>query len=191
MEIKEFIKIYDNVMSLEPIANFVKFCNTINFKEQSVLTGGKDFDKLNKKIRSANGYDLRNDRESLTEAHWCNIFLFILKKALEKYDSELPCKTGIKRIYEVNVLKYNEGDFYVAHTDSHFSVPRALSVIMFLNDDYEGGEVIFHCPKSMNPMITVKPKAGKLIIFPSNFLYPHSVTKVTKGVRYSIVSWMI
>ncbi len=32
-------------------------------------------------------------------------------------------------------------------------------------------------------------KAGEIMIFPSNFLYPHRVDLVTKGTRYSYVSW--
>ena len=32
-------------------------------------------------------------------------------------------------------------------------------------------------------------EAGDVIIFPSNFMYPHRVEPVTKGARYSYVSW--
>jgi predicted 2-oxoglutarate/Fe(II)-dependent dioxygenase YbiX len=33
-------------------------------------------------------------------------------------------------------------------------------------------------------------KTGDLIIFPSIFLYPHKVLPVTKGTRYSYISWV-
>ena len=59
-----------------------------------------------------------------------------------------------------------------------------LSVIGILNDDYEGGELIMFEDKKINT------KKGDLLIFPSNFLYPHEITPVTKGVRYSYVSWV-
>ena len=59
-----------------------------------------------------------------------------------------------------------------------------LSIIGILNDDYEGGELIMFEDKKINT------KKGDLIIFPSNFLYPHEITPVTKGVRYSYVSWV-
>jgi predicted 2-oxoglutarate/Fe(II)-dependent dioxygenase YbiX len=36
----------------------------------------------------------------------------------------------------------------------------------------------------------IELKAGSIMIFPSNFLYPHKVVEVTKGVRYSYVSWV-
>jgi len=31
---------------------------------------------------------------------------------------------------------------------------------------------------------------GRVIMFPSNFMYPHTVNNVEKGCRYSIVSWI-
>ena len=35
-----------------------------------------------------------------------------------------------------------------------------------------------------------KLKAGEVIIFPSNFLYPHKVNPVSKGTRYTFISWV-
>ena len=59
-----------------------------------------------------------------------------------------------------------------------------LSVVGVLNDDYEGGKLIMFEDKKIDT------KKGDLLIFPSNFLYPHEITPVTKGVRYSYISWM-
>lgn len=59
-----------------------------------------------------------------------------------------------------------------------------LSLLIVLNDDYKGGEFI------MFKNIEYKFKAGDLLIFPSNFLYPHRVNPVKKGTRYSVVSWV-
>ena len=33
-------------------------------------------------------------------------------------------------------------------------------------------------------------KQGSVLIFPSNFMYPHEVESITKGSRYSFVSWV-
>ena len=43
----------------------------------------------------------------------------------------------------------------------------------------------------MNATSTVEKKANRMIIWPSNFLYPHSVKPVTEGIRYSVVSWAL
>ena len=58
------------------------------------------------------------------------------------------------------------------------------SVLLFLNDDYEGGEIIV----AEN---TYKPAKGSALIFPSNFMFPHEVKSVTKGERWSVVSWLM
>ena len=59
-----------------------------------------------------------------------------------------------------------------------------LSIIGVLNDNYEGGELIMLEDKKIDT------KQGDLLIFPSNFLYPHEITPVTKGIRYSYISWV-
>jgi len=38
--------------------------------------------------------------------------------------------------------------------------------------------------------ITFKPKANQMIVFPSNFMYKHSVSPVIEGERYAVVSWL-
>jgi predicted 2-oxoglutarate/Fe(II)-dependent dioxygenase YbiX len=52
-----------------------------------------------------------------------------------------------------------------------------------LNEDYEGGEFLF----SSKHEITFK--AGDMLVFPSNFMYPHEVKEIRKGERYSFVAW--
>jgi predicted 2-oxoglutarate/Fe(II)-dependent dioxygenase YbiX len=59
-----------------------------------------------------------------------------------------------------------------------------LSVLCVLNDNYLGGKF------TMFGNEEIKFKQGDLIIFPSNFLYPHKVGTVTKGTRYSFISWV-
>jgi len=59
-----------------------------------------------------------------------------------------------------------------------------LSILGALNDNYEGGEFI------MFDDYKIELKQGELLIFPSNFLYPHRVEPVTSGVRYTYVSWV-
>ena len=58
-----------------------------------------------------------------------------------------------------------------------------LSFILNLNDDYEGADLYFW------EDTIVKLGKGDIIMFPSNFLYPHGVTEATKGKRYSAVTW--
>jgi hypothetical protein len=58
-----------------------------------------------------------------------------------------------------------------------------MSLVGLLNDNYEGGEFVMW-------QDTVIPlKQGDIMIFPSNFLYPHRVDPVTRGTRNSFVAW--
>lgn len=57
------------------------------------------------------------------------------------------------------------------------------SVIGFLNDDYDGGDLIFWDDT------VIEKKIGSIVVFPSNFLYPHRVTEVTNGTRYTFSSY--
>ena len=66
---------------------------------------------------------------------------------------------------------------------------RKISVSAILNDDYEGGELLFSTiEKDSTVKITnIKARKGDLVIFPS--FIEHKVAPVTKGTRYSIVAW--
>jgi predicted 2-oxoglutarate/Fe(II)-dependent dioxygenase YbiX len=57
-----------------------------------------------------------------------------------------------------------------------------LSVVGLLNDNFTGGEFYVNG-------VNMKLKKGDIIVFPSNFMYPHEVKTIKKGERYSYVSW--
>ena len=95
------------------------------------------------------------------------------------------------------VLSYGVGGHYKPHIDGESiwmtprgekiwkkSTDRDLSIVFYLNDEFEGGDFIFPELK-----IRVRPEPGMMICFPSNHHYMHGVEPVTKGKRYSIVSW--
>ena len=44
---------------------------------------------------------------------------------------------------------------------------------------------------SADKNLTIKKIKNRLIVWPSNFLFPHSVQPVSSGERYSIVSWAL
>lgn len=83
-----------------------------------------------------------------------------------------------------SILKYNIGQHFKNHIDD-LSLERKISTIYYFNDDYSGGELNF--PRFN---LSLKPKANQMILFPSTYTYNHSVSPVTDGVRYSLVSWL-
>lgn len=94
------------------------------------------------------------------------------------------------RLTQVDFLKYIPGGKYLFHTDNGAASPRSLSVIINLNEDYEGSDLVFGNQLLNKEIKRVALKKGSIVAFPSNFLYPHMIEPLTKGTRYSIVAWL-
>lgn len=93
---------------------------------------------------------------------------------------------GELRYWEaLNFVKYGPGQHFQEHTDHGFSYNCVVSMVGYVNDDYEGGEIAFRMQG-----INIKPKAGDLFVFPSNFMYPHRAMPVHSGTKYSIVTML-
>jgi predicted 2-oxoglutarate/Fe(II)-dependent dioxygenase YbiX len=84
-----------------------------------------------------------------------------------------------------NLLKYKAGTEYKAHYDGDTATRRALSPILYLNDDYTGGELEF-----VHFGLKIKPKSGTLYLFPASFPYAHIAHPVQTGTKYAIVTWL-
>ena len=83
------------------------------------------------------------------------------------------------------ILRYGVGQKFNSHVDDHPDFTRRVSTVYYANDAYEGGEISFK-----NFGISYKPKANEMLVFPSNYVYMHSVNPVISGTRYAIVSWL-
>ena len=84
-----------------------------------------------------------------------------------------------------NIIRYKPGDHYPNHYDGNTSLGRHISAILYLNDDYVGGELYFK-----NFDLTIKPKQGMLLLFPSNYAYQHQALQVMEGTKYALVTWL-
>lgn len=94
----------------------------------------------------------------------------------------------VKSDTHFSVLRYRPGEHFREHVDTiagHTSWgSRQLSAVAFLNDDFEGGQLGF--PRQG---VLITPKAGTIVLFPSSFTHPHEARDVTKGMKYSAVTW--
>ena len=97
-------------------------------------------------------------------------------------------KFNITKSDQSELLIYNKKDHYTPHLDVMPSghLQRKLTVLALLNDDFEGGRFVVHTASND---IYPDLKKGSVIVFPSYLL--HGVEPVTKGSRYSCVSWMV
>jgi hypothetical protein len=85
--------------------------------------------------------------------------------------------------FDAKIAEYKDNNHYFSwHSDerSEGNMHRMLSTITYLNDDFESGETQF-----IDRVIT--PSAGKTLMFPSSFNYPHCGLRVTKGIKKILV----
>lgn len=93
----------------------------------------------------------------------------------------------IKPIYttEAYLSMWVPGTKAGVHSDSNDVEYVMYSTVVYLNDDYEGGEIYFP-----NQGVTIKPKAGSMVLFPSGgHEYFHGVEPIKHGNRYTIAMW--
>lgn len=131
---------------------------------------------------SAPEEDLSHPRKAF-DTYLGSLFLKYFRPVENNYQSEHGVVFSQHDGY--GILKYGLGQKFTNHIDDHPSYLRRISTIYYLNDNYAGGEIIF--PRFG---ISYKPRANEMLLFPSTYVYNHSVSEVLDGTRYAVVSWI-
>lgn len=110
-----------------------------------------------------------------------NIYITLkdtIESASQHYAKENDIYIGT--LSPLSIGKYNTGSYMGPHCDTYSEHSNAtISVVLYLNDDYDGGEL--HFP---NQDVKIKPEAGSIIVFPSRPPYMHASLEITKGIKY-------
>ena len=110
---------------------------------------------------------------------------------MKEHLSDIPWYDYYRGFTDPKFIKYKQTNDMTEHCDhvrhvfdgKRKGIPT-VSIVGSLSDDYEGGYLRFW---DKEDYFLGK---GEVIFFPSNFLYPHRVTEITRGVRYTFVSWV-
>ena len=112
-----------------------------------------------------------------------------LDKALKVYYEKYSEHSIFSRISQIRFNKYKPGTLMRPHIDHIHDIfdgkikgIPVVSIVGCLNDNFKGADFILCGNK-------IELKKGDILLFPSNFMYPHQVTESIEGVRYSFVSW--
>jgi hypothetical protein len=177
----EYQNTIDQIVSLSSDVNSgVKF--TLSQTYDDVASGNP----LQQSVRTSSGL-------SVTDAAKNNELISLINKkannliilATKNYKEIFKIEDEIKHDDDYYLLRYSKGEKYQFHYDGNTRSKRAISVLIYLNSDYEGGEIEFS-----NFNIKIKPKSGTLILFPSNYAYGHIAHPVISGTKYVIVTWL-
>lgn len=159
---------------------------------------------LNEEYRKTNIYELE---EGFLDIY--NKKFLQNKSKIEKYFN-VALTTGT----DVQALEYEKGFFYTKHADDssemvdkkgntvgfvNIAPQRKLTTVLFsstcnenCSDEFhfKGGELVFNYLYDINgKMLKIKPKAGDMLVFPSNPYFSHEVLTVKSGYRLTLVQW--
>jgi len=161
-------------------------------KWETAKVGYKDNDKINIKYRNNDSLGM-NPKSLISQDPFYQIigklavsFNVHIKTGIDMYTKEYPQGPYMNDPEKTNtLLRYRGGQKFNFHNDWGSHNNRVISYLIYLNDDYSGGEIDF---KYIG--IKFKPKANSMVIFPSNFLFAHEALPVESGEKFAVVNWI-
>lgn len=195
-----FIKTYD--------AFDAEFCNKVieNFKFNKELgCTARRNDGVRKDHQQDNNptqvNNPRPDDSELTENQWNEMdmrnsgisteFFNKVNKCIQKYSKDLGLQNIVSDTYLKNMLVQGyEADSFESYSTWHCEAgnleqsDRAFVFMLYLNDDFEGGETEFMFQKHKE-----KPKQGKLVIWPAGYTHVHRGAMLMSGEKYIATGW--
>lgn len=169
--------IFDDCFAKDALNKIIESCEKNTLIDAAI--GDDDNNCVNKNIRNTNRISLPTHR-----GIGATLAGMALSANHEAWQFDIDCAN------QTDYLQYTENGHYVSHIDTFMNkneqTYRKLTTVLILNDDFEGGKFYLQFGhEKFYPKQTV----GTVIVFPSFLL--HGVEPVTKGIRRTIVSWMV
>lgn len=181
------------VLNEEELKIINDYINNLTFQETTVFdSGGKS--RKDTFVRSSLGSSMNEEHQATKLLHEkINESLLVYKERVIQINSMFqyyPVPAGYSTTCHreaIQILEYHQNQEYKFHHDvsnnpNSKEYHRQISVVVYLNDDFEGGGTEF-------PHQTFKPDPGYGLFFPSNWCFPHSGQKVLKGKKRVAVTW--
>jgi hypothetical protein len=185
------LNVYRNVFSLEDSKRYIDIL-------ESNLSGNKKYRWSEAQVtnsstpikRARDCVDFRFKQENLGPRDEHNSELIDLHQ--EIYEKLKYCIDDYAKYWGINVVYYEafnfvkyegEGKHFNIHADHGPAYNATVSAVIYINDDYEGGEIQF--PRLDG--YTLTPKVGDIAIFPSNYIYEHASLPMRSGTKYCVV----
>ena len=188
------INLKEQIINNDPVIKVVKpifkdnLCKDIINESEKYFSDSEVKDKNYKKYRKSSSFDISS---KICEEDVFKLFNNRYIKAFAKnflYD-------------DIQITRYKEGEYYLPHFDAYnllkkdknIYYQRVKTIILYLNDDYVGGEINFP-----NLNLKIKPLKGHFLlfdncIFNSHYLHPYSLhesKKLIKGNKYIATLWL-
>ena len=189
--IENFIGIYDNYITEAECNKAIKL-----FENQKKFNNTMD----RRQFENAMSVE-KKDMQYFSDMHNIDVWWTELKSLIVNFDmafNHYIKETGADGVYpdgkfyftqlKLQKTRPTEGYhvWHVEHGEGFANEPRAFVYSVYLNDVEEGGETEFlHFSKR------VKPKTGRIVIWPAAFPYLHRGNPPLSGEKYILTSWMM
>ena len=180
------IKIIHDFMPKEDIDLFIKFgdmcVNTkkdkthhwvvdkehiVRLKKQELFDKYRDL--MRSKAEELYGLNLNKDRDLDFFVHPVGSYLEPHTDIIDYFQPE---------VYDVGSLLEQQEKAFPFLWSGH------LSIITYLNDNYDGGILYFP-----DQDVHIQPRPGMLVMFPGNLHFLHGVTEISNNTRYTVSLW--
>jgi hypothetical protein len=185
------VDVYHNVFSSEDSDRYIKIL-------ESNLGGTKKYKWAEAQVtnsktpikKARDCVDFRYKQENLGPRNEDNSELIDLHQ--EIYEKLKKCIDNYAAYWGINVTYYEafnfvkydgQGSHFNIHADHGPKYNCTVSAVIYINDDYKGGELKF--PRMDN--LTYKPKIGDIVLCPSNYIYEHASLPIESGTKYCVV----
>lgn len=183
VELNGFIGIYENALDFNTCKELIElYEDNPDYQVRRDNSGYPNFTELNfseiVKVKKTNKME--------------KVYNILFEKILEYRDEyyqyiNSPFLPPEHSLEDFRIKKYNfDGiDYFDTHVDAHNldTCSRYISFLLYLNDVEHGGETEFYG-------LTIKPKTGKLVIFPPVWMFPHRGNPPISGSKYILSSYL-
>jgi prolyl 4-hydroxylase len=180
--LSDFIMVIDNALSPDFCKDVIQYfeasSDSLVNRDSEWLSGNKSFKEL-----------------CITDVSFHEPLLKVSNEIYKQYSivkniKFFPPSYGME---EVRMKRYdnNGKDNFGWHTDvgDYASARRFLVMFYYLNDVIDGGQTMFSSDMNDESAMFVRPTAGRVVVFPPTFQYPHKGAIPISNPKYIISTY--
>jgi hypothetical protein len=173
-----YVRSYDDALPAE-------LCDRIVARFEADMAGRKSVD-----VAGIRRFDVLNLTKSPAWEDVHRLLYARIQSELKRYVED--CRTRwipTSQAYEnFRIKRYRpgKGEEFGPHVDISGAAmaTRMIAVLWYLNDVEAGGETEF-----LSLGLSIRPRKGRVLVFPPTFLYPHAGRPPRSGVKYIVGSY--
>jgi len=175
--LSDYVKVYDDILSKDDCDKIISLYEK-SVEHERVSSPIYNFEQLN----IADKEEWADANELISNMSYSGAVAYF-------NDIQLPIVPDLKGFEQIRIKKYrpNENERFDLHVDvgDYRTAKRFLVMFTYLNDVEEGGETEFPTLG-----ISVKPKKGRVLIFPPMWMFPHAGKAPISGDKYIMGTYL-